>query len=110
MEPSRGGVNLGHHLGTKSFALNAVDLTGATDAVLTLNAWYFERGDFIGQRFNGGPLRRFPHPFPDSDVGARAVAIPVPLSELKQGDNTIELSSGLDEVVIANADLAINVR
>jgi hypothetical protein len=110
MEPSRGGMNVGYELGTKSFALTGVDLSNAADAVITLNAWEFKPGDSIGYRFNGGKARSFAHPFPDSDVGARAVAIPVALADIKPGDNTIELTSSSGHVVIANADLTINVR
>lgn len=114
MEPAyRGGMNVGYELGNdsaKSFALKGVDLGNATGAVLTLNAWQFYAEDAIDYRVNGGPKRRFAHPFPDSDGGARAVAIPVALSDLKPGDNTIELTSTSGHVVIANADLTINVR
>jgi hypothetical protein len=107
--------------------LKNVDLTNATKAMLSLNAWY----SFIDvaaanpanvelqYRFNGGTWRdRFitadeiavlQHQNPG--VYAIPQIITVPLSDLKQGDNTLEILSKNNSLssptVIANIDLNI---
>jgi hypothetical protein len=89
--------------------LPGLDLANATDAVLTLNTWFFGAGDSLKVRFNGRAWHTFNHPFPTSDLGARALAIPVPLSDLQTGTNTLEIGSASGTVIMANADLTINV-
>jgi hypothetical protein len=113
-------VNTGYQLGKSGMlaanggspvtaTLTGVDLTNATDAVLTLNAWYFTSSDSLSYRFNGGTWRTFNHPFPTSDNGARAISIPVQMSDLQAGNNALEMTSASGNVVMANADLTINV-
>jgi hypothetical protein len=109
-----GGVNVGYALGkdgiggkSPSVTLDDVDLTGATGATLTLNAWDFLSNDAIGYRFNSGSWRTFDHPFPNSDASARAVAIPVDLSDLKSGANTLEMNSKSGSVIVADVDLSV---
>jgi hypothetical protein len=93
-----------------SVTLDGVDLTGATDAVLTMNAWFFRPGDSIIYRFNGGAWRTWNHPFPTSEDAARGVVIPVALTDLKAGANTLEMKSATGNVVIANAELTVNTQ
>jgi hypothetical protein len=94
--------------------LRGVDLQNATKAWLTMNVWNFGPTNTIGHRLNGGTWRIFDHPFPDGDGGARALAIPVLLSDLKQGDNTIEISGDPKNfgfgIPMANAELTIDVN
>jgi hypothetical protein len=95
--------------------LHGVDLTNAVDAALTLNAWGFTSPDTIEYRFNGGTWRVFDQPFPDKGNGsARAMLIPVSLTDLKQGDNTLEMmtdtgTGSVFGILIANAELTVNV-
>jgi hypothetical protein len=112
-----------------AITLANVDLGHAVDASLTLNAWNYCPGESIGYRFNGGPWRSYDCPFPPAhggsievpgcgggnspiggcDAAARAVIIPVALDDLKSGDNTLEINSSAGNVIIANADLTIDV-
>jgi hypothetical protein len=95
--------------------IKGVDLTNATDAVLTFNAWAFCDKVTVKYRFNGGTWRSVKHPFPDCDEGARAVAVPIDLADLKQGDNTLEMFTDTGKqdfigVIVANGELTINVK
>jgi hypothetical protein len=91
------------------FTLSNVDLTGATGARLNLNVWNFTAGTSLRYRFNGGSWRSYPHPFPDSTISWRALSIPVALSDLRAGTNTLELQSSGPDLVVANLDLTIEV-
>ncbi|MER3420252.1 MAG: hypothetical protein C4290_06895 [Chloroflexota bacterium] len=92
------------------FSLSNVDLTGATAAALNLNVWFFTPGTTLRYRFNGGPWRAYPSPFTDTDPRGRAVHIPVPLSDLRPGTNTLEFQNvGTTEMAIANLDLTIEL-
>jgi hypothetical protein len=107
-----GGVSVGYQLGKDSMSktpvvLHNVDLTGAASAVLTLNAGGFQQGNELDYRFNGGAWRSFPHSFPTSDAGGRAIKIPVDLADLKNGDNTLEMKSLSGYVTAANIDLTL---
>jgi hypothetical protein len=87
------------------FVLKNVDLTGATSAILALNATYFYLSNLstvsLRYRLNGGAWR-------DNLLNAEEIALlsatnpsaaglkhalPVALADLKQGDNTLEFSS-----------------
>jgi len=110
-----GGVNVGYNLtkdgmSKKAVTLENVDLTGAASATLNLNAGAFMKGDEIGYRFNGGTWRSFPHAFPTSDAGGRAISIPVTLSDLQAGTNTLEMKSISGNVTAANIDLTVEVN
>jgi hypothetical protein len=91
------------------FTLSNVDLSGATAARLNLNVWNFTAGTSLLYRFNGGSWRSYPHPFPDSTISWRALSIPVALSDLRAGTNTLELQSSGPDLVVANLDLTIEV-
>jgi hypothetical protein len=91
------------------FTLSNVDLTGATAARLNLNVWNFTAGTSLLYRFNGGSWRSYPHPFPDSTISWRALSIPVALSDLRAGTNTLELQSSGPDLVAANLDLTIEL-
>ncbi|HKY36407.1 MAG TPA: hypothetical protein VJN18_10735 [Polyangiaceae bacterium] len=93
-------------------SLEGVDLTGAFSANLTFNAWFFayESGDKVGYRINGGPFRDYSPPWSTESGLARALSIPVELSDLSNGTNTLEMRSGTGIVSIANLELVVNVN
>jgi hypothetical protein len=116
------------HMGSvQPFKLSNVDLTNAMDAAITLNAWSFCPGEALYYRLNGGDWRKYDCPFSPAcegcgdgnaapgtcDTSARAVVMPVQLSDLKQGDNTLEFKTDRtdinSDVVVANAELSVNV-
>jgi len=96
--------------------LKGVDLTNATDALFTLNAWNYCPPDQIKYRFNGGEWRLFQYPFPDCDGdSARTFGMPIDLADLKDGDNTFEMwgdttTRSYFGIIIANAELIVNVK
>jgi hypothetical protein len=112
--------NTGYALPFGPTTIQGVDLTDATDAVLTLNAWNFNQGRALKYRWNGGTWHSFANPFPEApyaDGGGRPLAVPVDMTELKTGANTLELDAdyagqdiGVTGMVVANAELTINVK
>jgi hypothetical protein len=92
-------------------SLPNVDLTGALDALLTMNVWFpGTPNDTISYRFNGGTWRTFTPPIDTSITGAMTFAMPVPLADLKQGTNTVEMKSNDDlGIVVANVELQVDV-
>ena len=119
-----GAVNLGYRLAKSGiskccrttgwpdvphFAFDDVNVSGAVQARLNLNITGFVRGTALGYRVNNGVWRTFPHPFPDSDEDLRAVSIPVPLPDLRDGANTLELKSLADnEHMISSIELELS--
>ena len=122
-------VNLGYALGTSAMDENkrgilatgtgmaaplpiaGVDLTGASAAMLTFNAW--SACAPIQYRFNGGTWRTFDPPFPDCSDGARSIAIPLNLADIVPGDNSLEMYVDTDSLngwIVANLDLTILVE
>jgi hypothetical protein len=92
--PRAGGVYLGWDLsdgGTQSYVFPSVDLGGASSALLSLNL-FSRRGQQLDFRFNGQAWHSFvvDSVTPDEVMG-RGLAIPVPLSDLQTGDNTLYL-------------------
>jgi hypothetical protein len=87
-----------------------VNLADAAEARLNMNLWYFTPGDHLYYRFNGGDWRSFLHPYPDPEWGAKGLSIPVLLSDLRNGRNTLELkASGNENFVAANIDLELTL-
>ncbi len=108
-------MNLGYLLGSGNAdrlvkTLSGVDLSDAASAAITLNAWEMCAPDKIDYRFNDGTWRSFVPPFPDCDNSARAVLIPVALSDLKAGDNKLEMYSKNAQFIVSNADLIVDVE
>lgn len=114
------------------FTLPGVDLTNATDAQVTLDAFVtaadaFNASTFaIQYRFNGGAWQT-PNPAPNyqalltqscpgcpgGSTGSNlALALPVPLSALVQGTNTLEITTANASqgypVLVANIDLVVS--
>jgi hypothetical protein len=88
-------------------SLENVSLEGVDGATLTMNAWLSAPGDAIGYRFNGGPWRSFT-PAADRFDTALALAIPVDLADLREGTNTLEMSSSSGLTTVANIDLVFS--
>lgn len=112
------GLNLGYHMQNSSigpaFTLHNVDLTGASDAVLSFNATYIGLGGSVNYRFNGGPWRQVPYPMPTNADDWVGFVAPVAISDLRPGDNTLEfqphgvVSWTPNDSVLANVDLEIS--
>ena len=100
------------------FTFNNVDLSGATTASLNLSAHAFDRpGSQLLYQFNNGPWRtyNFPSQITYTPTLNFAPTIPVPLSDLQNGTNTLKMkaitSGGYLEpnsILVANIDLEIN--
>jgi hypothetical protein len=98
------------------------DVDAATGAALVLDAYLTPGGDFnvatfaIEYRFNGGAWTA-PRPEPayaamvHDSTWWSGLVLPVPLSDLRQGDNTLELTTRNANksypVVVSNLDLLV---
>lgn len=106
-----------------SLPVKGVDLTDATGAFITLDAYLTPGGDFdanaftIEYRLNGGawksPLSTPPYATMVHDsTWWSGLVLPVPLSDLQQGDNTLEFTTENGNkghpAVISNIDLVIS--
>jgi hypothetical protein len=49
------------------------------------------------------------HPYPDTDQRWRTHSLPVPLSELHQGNNTLEFLTTQSNLVLANIGLTVEL-
>jgi hypothetical protein len=125
LNSNRSGVNIGYILQTSGIAtpdskplaapisLQNVDTTGSTDAFLTFDTATFQPGDTISYQFNSSPMRTYAYSFPSSDHasdGSYPVAIAVQLSDLKQGTNTLQMSSSSGSVGLYNLELTIDTQ
>jgi hypothetical protein len=78
-----------------------VDLSGASSALLTLNAWV----DTVNYRLNNGPWHAIGG---QSGGNWSALAVPVSMAELKNGNNTIDFQSPDGNWrVVSNIDLLV---
>jgi len=57
-------------------------------------------------RVNGGPLHATPWPFDPATFSWRTIDVPVPLSEVRDGTNTIEFAPG-SEAALSNVNLIL---
>lgn len=87
--------------------LRGMDLNGATAATLNFNAGHYSSSSGLQYRANGGTWRAIPYPLPDQSDGFRAVSVPITLSDLHDGDNTIEFKAS-SSMEIANADVTLS--
>jgi hypothetical protein len=95
-----GGVNLGYIAGANGLQAGArtlqnVSLAGANSASMTFQPWIFN-GFSLNYRFNGGPWHVYTDP--EQNVGGwlspfKSAIVPVPLSELHEGANTVDFAS-----------------
>jgi hypothetical protein len=107
-----GGVQLGYSLAsgdTQSFSLSGVDPTGATGAWISTDLYGFAPGEALEYQLNAAAPRQFS--VPALSGGLRGVAIPLELSELVSGDNTLQLRSPTPsrDQSVGNVDLVIDV-
>lgn len=93
------------------FTFDDVNLSDVSGARLNLNLWYFQQGDSLFYRFNGNNWKEYPHPFPESNWGARGLSIPISLSDLVPQKNTLELkATGEEDFVAMNIGLDLEVK
>jgi len=76
-----------------------------TGAIVTFN-WFPYNRSVPQISVNGGPVRNTPWPFDPATYGWRTIAVPVPLSEVVDGNNTVRFTSG-DETVVSNVNLIL---
>jgi hypothetical protein len=118
-----GGLNLGYIIDPQGigtcctaprapFALDGVDPAGAVEADLTLDVWDFAStaADTLTYRVNGGAPTTVPYPPPIAPKwGApTALVLPVPLSDVQNGANTISLAAS-EPLMAANIDLVLRM-
>jgi hypothetical protein len=108
-----GAVNLGYQvrqngLDRGPLALTNVATGGITAATLTFNAWLMD-GQRINYRVNDGAWRTWTGSQPASGAAWQmAAAVPLELSELREGTNTIDFASlNGDWTVVSNIDLIL---
>ncbi len=95
------------------FNLQNVDLTNATSAKLNVSVWYLNQPPLpVMYRFNGGAWRSYniPPVFASSDDSGLPVSMPISLTDLKQGNNTLEFKSSNpsgQSMVFANTTLEL---
>jgi hypothetical protein len=111
-------TNLGYQVpNSGSLTLNVANVTGtanATAALITLTYWPLNP-QTLTYSVNGNPPHQFPWPYTNdtnSIVGptwvSQSVALPVPLTEIHDGTNTITLSTtDTNGVATANYDLIL---
>jgi hypothetical protein len=56
---------------------------------------------------NGGPWIDTPWPYPDGGGTWRSLSIPVPVSQVKDGNNTISLRANTGAIIVANISLIL---
>jgi hypothetical protein len=88
------------------------NVANASAALLTFNYWAFNRVT-VSYRVNGGSWQSAPWPFgacytQNSTVlcGAKTIALPVTLSDVRAGNNTVQFMSS-DGMEISNIDLVL---
>jgi hypothetical protein len=104
-----GTLNLGWHAAANTpqpVTINGVTGIGnASTALLTLNFQNFSAPITLTYALNGKPAHTQAWPYPDDTTYTwRTIALPVPLSDVVVGTNTIQLSAN-DTLVFANVDL-----
>jgi hypothetical protein len=105
LKPDATHVNLGYYVDQSgniaSLPINGVNLTGATGATLSFNTYADGK---LNYRFNGGNWHSLTNAFNWSAFG-----VPVSLSELRTGNNTVEFQSTDGGThMVANIDLLID--
>jgi hypothetical protein len=113
--PRAGGVFLGWELSdgeTQSYVFPSVDLGGAPGALLQLDL-FSRRGQQLDFRFNDETWRSFvvDGATPDEVMG-RGFAIPVARSDLRTGDNTLDLrmATPAPDVVESVANISLTLE
>ena len=104
------GYNLGYPLDGRTFRLPDVDISSARAAWLTLTFW--NEGDRpqvqLRYRLNGRAWRTYTDPHRINGSSNVGLLIPVPLTELRNGTNTLQIRQGNARGEIANVDLLVD--
>lgn len=124
LTPQAGGsVNIGYEISRNGsqtagpFTLGNVDLTGATGASLNFNGHFMTDCFDVGcktvpplrYRLNGKTWHDIVPPFPFMWGMQRTFSVPISLSELTQGTNSLEFQTTgvMDEINLANIDITV---
>jgi hypothetical protein len=93
-----------------------VDPSGGTGARLNFSTSYVSAGDILRYRLNGGTWHEYAAPALHDSGPRQGFSVPVDVSELAAGDNTVEFGTNSDapnmypnSMHIANIDLEIEV-
>jgi hypothetical protein len=76
-----------------------------TGAIVTFN-WFPYTRSVPAVSVNGGPVHATKWPFDSMTYGWRTIAVPVPVSEIWNGTNTVKFTS-TDETVISNVNIIL---
>jgi hypothetical protein len=105
--PGREGTRLGYDL-RPGVALQVHGVYRdqvPTGAIVTFN-WFPYRTEVPSFRVNGGALHETPWPFDPAAFSWRTIDVAVPLSEVRDGTNTIEFAPG-SEAALSNVNLIL---
>ena len=110
--PADGGRReLGYRVGTagRTFQVAGVYWSQTPTTALVLMNWQSQIPMTVPSvSVNGGPWHDTAWPFDPTTFGWRTIAVPVPLSEVHAGTNTITLKSPVD-IVVSNINLGLIV-
>jgi hypothetical protein len=85
----------------------ATNLAQAAGAIVTLNYFATDTSSIM-YRLNGNAWHSMAWPFPENLTYVwRTIALPVPLSEVRAGTNTLELQATKGGTTVANIDLVL---
>jgi hypothetical protein len=109
-----GSVNLGWYAPDPSSGTpltlqipGATDLAQAAGAIVTLNYFATATSDIM-YRVNGNAWQTMTWPFPDNATYVwRTIAMPVPLTEVHAGTNTLDLQVTKGGATVANIDMVL---
>jgi hypothetical protein len=95
------------HQTVNTLPMTADNISAASAALLTFNFWS-ESAPFPIQYAVNGHAHTAPWPFADSDAFTpRALSVPVPLTDLVAGTNTVTISTGSYGLNVMNFDLIL---
>ena len=111
-----GGRFYGYQLTDQEFTsvqLKGVDLSGATQATFDFTI-LSNTGRALEYRFNGGPTHSYMIPTYGMRDGLRGFSLPIPLEELVDGDNTLEVKMAVPQTYpfeyVANMEITVEAR
>ena len=101
----------------RTLKFSGVDPKGGTSAHLNFNTTHVAPGDTLSYRLNGGPWHDYVVPAIGGFLAREAFSLPVPVSDLVAGDNTVEFGTtskpanmAPNSMHVANIDLEIEVQ
>ena len=105
-----GALGLGYGVGTGSTAVVSPGVywqQTPTAAYVGFN-WFATTTSVPNVRVNGGPWHSTPWPFAESEFAWRTIGVPIPMSEVVAGNNTIEFTwGGGGQTVVANINIIL---